>query len=86
MDKLVTIECCECAYTIHVTAELKQRLQDNGKLFYCINGHGQSYSKPTVSILREKVAARDKEINDLKIKLEQAQKPTIKKRGRPKKK
>lgn len=81
-----TIECCVCAYKMIVSAEHKQRLIDNGRSFWCINGHPQSFTKSTVDILKERINIRDSEINSLKIKLEQATKPIAKKRGRPSKK
>lgn len=68
-------------------------LKRDKQTFYCINGHGQSFSKSTAEILNVKllekeaiIADQEHAIRTLKSTLEKVTKTTRKPRGRPKKK
>lgn len=50
------IECARCATPFMVSAALRDYLRRSRDTFYCPNGHAQSYSKSTETILKEQHA------------------------------
>ncbi len=52
---LVIEECCRCGMMFGMTQDVQRRLGDNGGTFYCPHGHGQSYTEPTVEVLRKQL-------------------------------
>ena len=80
--EITRIDCISCGVPFWVQVELNTQWKDSKKLFHCPNGHGQSYSKGTVEILRETIAAKDRELEAMIIALADANKP---RRGRPRK-
>lgn len=61
-----TIVCCQCAIPFGVPSEYRTNLRRSQELFYCPDGHSQSYSKSTDTILREQLAAKVKQEEQLK--------------------
>lgn len=55
MLQFETIICYKCAIPFAVPTRYKQHLKDSQDSFYCPNGHSQSYTKSTETILREKI-------------------------------
>ncbi len=51
--QLTTEECCACGVDFAMPTELRTRLLETGKTFYCPNGHGQHYSESTEAKLRQ---------------------------------
>lgn len=49
---LTEIVCCNCSTHFAMDASLDQRLLETGGIFYCPNGHGQSYSDTEVAKLK----------------------------------
>ena len=57
-DTTITMEtmiCCKCAIPFAIPADFKESVRKTQELFYCPNGHGQSYTKSTAQILEEKI-------------------------------
>jgi hypothetical protein len=51
--------CCNCFVVFGMTQELYRQRKQDGRSFYCPNGHGQYYSKSTESTLKEKLKAAE---------------------------
>lgn len=62
---LVDEECPSCGMFFGVTSDFQRRRREDGKSFRCPNGHSQSYSKPEIERLREKLAVRERRIEYL---------------------
>lgn len=58
---MITEVCCNCGILFGVPSDFQDQLRKTKNLFYCPNGHGQSYTKSKAEILQEKL---DKEISD----------------------
>lgn len=54
---LSIVECCLCHTTFGMTQELNKQRLDDGKSFWCPNGHNQHYTKSNIKFLEEKLAA-----------------------------
>jgi len=65
-----TIICCSCGIPFAVPSNYKMNLQRTQDSFYCPNGHSQSYSKSTETILKEKIERLEKEKEIERQKLE----------------
>jgi hypothetical protein len=64
----VTVDCAECAVEFCLTPSLYQRRRDDGKGFYCPNGHSNVF-RPTpdqerIKELEKRLAQRDRVIED----------------------
>ena len=59
--EFVMEECCNCGIPFYMTKDLKKRRLEDGKWFYCPQGHGQHYTETTVSKLQKQLetAKRD---------------------------
>jgi hypothetical protein len=68
-QEFVSIECCNCGVVFAVSTHLDKQWHKEKKIFYCPNGHGQSYTRSTAEFLQEKLDARDSEIRALKHEL-----------------
>lgn len=73
-------ECINCGVDMWISASMLTELKKSKATFYCIHGHGQSYTKGTIEILKEKIAAKDETIAMLQRQIDA--KP---RRGRPRK-
>lgn len=55
---MVAVECCNCGVCFAMPADLNRNFRESKRMFYCPNGHGQSYpGKPLSERLDE--ARRD---------------------------
>lgn len=54
-----TIECCECGVIWAVLDDYKRNMHKTKQLFYCPNGHSQSYTESTAEKLRKELAAKE---------------------------
>lgn len=52
------VQCCECGTIFLIPHFLNENLKKTMRVFYCPNGHGQSYTKSTADILREQLEAQ----------------------------
>ena len=52
---LETIDCCTCGIVFAMPDTMVRRMQATGGLFYCSNGHAQSYTTSEGQRLREKL-------------------------------
>lgn len=69
ITEILTLEtetCCNCGTVFALPKDLKKRRIDFGGDFYCPNGHGQYYSKPTVDRLREEIETKSREVRQAK--------------------
>lgn len=78
-----TIECCSCGVDIAMSNAMMSSVKETKKTFYCINGHGQSYTKSTSDELRDTITKKNNEINRLESEVRTLK--TKKTRGRPRK-
>lgn len=60
------IDCCNCGALFAVPDQVDEELAQTGRLFYCPNGHGQSYTESTDAELRKAkdALAREQACND----------------------
>jgi hypothetical protein len=63
---LVLEECIQCGCTYAVTSQFQSQRKDDKRTFYCPNGHPQSYTKSTASILQEKLNKLESELTSTK--------------------
>lgn len=65
------LECCNCGVVFAITETFESRRRKSGDIFYCPNGHGQSYTPgPTeADKLREqlKQEARSREVMETRL-------------------
>jgi len=61
----IDIECYNCGVIFSVSNELDQNFRKTKKLFYCPNGHGQSYTKGTAEILSEQLQDKKNRVFEL---------------------
>jgi predicted nucleic acid-binding Zn-ribbon protein len=47
------IKCSECGTPIYLEDETYQHRREDGKIFYCTNGHQQVFREPEIKKLRE---------------------------------
>lgn len=59
---MVTIHCAGCHVPFAITQEHQASLRSSKQDFYCPSGHPNIYRKGTEDILREKIAAKEREI------------------------
>lgn len=64
---MTTVICCRCSIPFAMPVELDEFLQRSQERFYCPNGHGQSYSKSTEQILREKLE-KQKQTHEIELR------------------
>lgn len=57
---LTTVSCCVCGTLFGIHTTLYNKLYENGRIFYCPNGHDQHFSEP----LRKKYEKLKKELAD----------------------
>lgn len=55
-------DCPACGVIYAVTAEYEQRRRDDGKSWFCPNGHSISYSKSALRIQQEEAARLEREL------------------------
>lgn len=67
MEKHNEIECCNCGLLFGVSPNYLENLKKSKKLFYCPNGHGQSFSKSTAEYLKEQLAAAEEKVATLTL-------------------
>jgi len=60
---LLSVTCYTCGTVFGINKKMKQNLLENGKLFYCPNGHGQQYTNRKT--LEQQIVKKDAEIKDL---------------------
>ena len=51
--EFTSLHCCNCHIPFAVPEKIRQRWKNEGKTFYCPNGHPQSYSESTVDKLKK---------------------------------
>lgn len=59
-QRFIVIDCCSCGISFCMTEDMQNRRRDDGKSFFCPNGHSQSYTESTVDRLRKELEAKDK--------------------------
>lgn len=52
---MITEICCSCGVAFGIPSDLQDQLLKTKNLFYCPNGHRQSYTKSKAEILQEKL-------------------------------
>lgn len=66
--------CCECGTSFQVESQIQTLRKNDGKMFFCPNGHPQFYTKSYVSRLKEletKLAEVNKELEAKRIECTQ---------------
>lgn len=58
-EKLIEQSCCSCSAQIWLSEVQFNRLKDNGNIFYCINGHSQSYPASRVGTLEKELSEKN---------------------------
>ena len=43
--EFITVRCCVCGMPVFIESELNKRFLVNKKIFYCVTGHSNVYSK-----------------------------------------
>lgn len=57
------IACIECGFVAFIPVQTDQELQRTHRTYYCINGHGQHYTKPEPPTPQEpRVVFREKKV------------------------
>lgn len=56
------IDCCSCGLRFWVPAYWKSERKGDKKLFYCPNGHSQSYCQSEADILRHQLATEQRRL------------------------
>lgn len=69
IDSIFIIECCACGIEFGVSKSYDNNLRKKKQVFYCPNGHCQSYTKSTADRLAEDVEKKNAEIAGLKQQL-----------------
>lgn len=67
-----TEECCVCGIVFQVTEGFSEKRSEDGRTFYCPNGHGQSYQDcedDKIEKLEAKNAELQIEVRKLKCRL-----------------
>lgn len=59
------LKCTECGTTIFLDDQTYERRLDDGKTFYCINGHGQIFSEPRIPELEKRIEYLERRIRNL---------------------
>ena len=67
METFTKIECCNCGVIWGVSPQLQQNWRRTKNIFFCPNGHSQSYTESTADILRKRIIDKDIKINNLEI-------------------
>lgn len=49
--------CCNCGVVFAMTLDKYNGLKSNGGSFYCVNGHGQHYTRTKVQELEQELAS-----------------------------
>lgn len=79
--QMETIICYKCAIPFSVPQQYKTHLRSSQDSFFCPNGHSQSYTKSTETILREKIERiereKQNEVNYLKNQIYQKEEKII---------
>jgi uncharacterized coiled-coil protein SlyX len=57
-----TITCAECGVQFCLPAHLGTKLREEGRTFYCPNGHSLSYKQSTVDKLREEIKTLERKV------------------------
>ena len=57
--------CVNCGCLMIIPLEIQKDLKASKRIFYCLNGHGQSYAKTTSQILQEEKDRLERKIYDL---------------------
>lgn len=79
---LVTVECCNCHMTFGMPEQLKQRLLDSHKDFYCPAGHNQHYVGETELARTKRQLEETRKYNgDLQNRIEEKTKAIIVQKG-----
>jgi len=71
MENLGKQECCTCGVLFYVSKTLKENWENTQKLFFCPNGHSQSYIRSTADILRDELSQKQKKIELLSKEIEE---------------
>ncbi len=53
---LASWTCSECGVTQAMPQRLYDQRRDDGKDFYCVNGHGRVFREPTIQVLERQLA------------------------------
>lgn len=64
-DNYVNVECCECRITFGVPGTQNAERRQDGKMFWCPNGHAQCYRPSENDNLRGQVAALEKRLTTM---------------------
>jgi len=62
-----TVECCECGIQFQVPECFDENRQEDGREFYCPNGHSQSYSDCT----NDKMEKLENDNRELRVQVRQ---------------
>jgi hypothetical protein len=64
-DRLITTSCCNCGITFGIPEDHNRVLVDTKRVFYCPNGHGQSYTGATEAEKLKKELEREKQRREM---------------------
>lgn len=78
---LVTEICCNCSTPFAILLNLQDRRRDDGEIFYCPNGHPQSYRESTVTKLERKLYRERQVLDQTKASLRETEKDLKAKKG-----
>lgn len=59
------IVCCECGVSIWVKPSFHKSLVQTKQLFYCVNGHCQSFTENNEDRLKKQLAEKERRIAEL---------------------
>lgn len=67
-----TVDCCECGIIFQVPEDFDQAREDDGREFYCPNGHSQHYTncpEDKIQVLEAKNTELQRQVRQLKCRL-----------------
>ena len=70
--ELVEMECCACDVSFAIPDRWRAAYKQDGRTFYCPNGHGQSFTASDNKVLRDKVAALESKLTHAEDQLQAA--------------
>lgn len=83
-SEFACLSCCECGIQFLVPRAYRSSVRSSKQVWYCPNGHGQSYSRSELDIFREEsvknLADKDRIIKEKEASIDQLMKLTKKKK------
>ncbi len=73
MENFVKVECCGCGVIFAVSSDFQSHWKKTKQVFYCPNGHSQSYRKSTAEIEKERADSLSAQLFSEKFLVSQKQ-------------